>query len=69
MEEENKTIYYGEKRDAITKVSHLRDIEISIINYILDDYKNYEELIPKLTDNNFTFGATYRIFNIIKNIK
>ena len=43
----NETIYYGEDKTTITNINHLRDIEISILNYMLLNVENWIEITSK----------------------
>lgn len=65
----NQEIYYGEYKNTITTISHLKDVEISILNYILDSVDNFNNTIPKLTVEYFTFAPTRRVFNVFSQIK
>jgi hypothetical protein len=51
--ENNQTIYYGENKTTITNINHLRDIEISILNYIsqLSHIVNHKFLYKKASLN------------------
>lgn len=62
-------IYYGEHKNIISNISHLRDVEISILNYILDSVDNFNNTIPKLRVEYFTFTPTRRVFNSFCQIK
>ena len=46
--ENNETLYYGEYKATITNINHLRDIEISILNYMLLSVENFNEITSKL---------------------
>ena len=66
--ENNQTIYYGEDKTTITNINHLRDIEISILNYMLLNVENWIEITSKLNIDYFTFAANRRIFHILNNL-
>lgn len=60
-----QTIYYGEDKNTISNITHLRDLEISIINYMLINVNNYKYIIPKLNQEYFTFASVRRIYNFL----
>ena len=64
----NQTLYYGEDKATITNITHLRDIEISILNYMLLSVDNCKEILSKLNTEYFTFAANRRIFHILNNL-
>lgn len=67
--ENNQTIYYGENKTTITNINHLRDIEISILNYILLSVENWIEINSILNIEHFTFAANRRIFHTLNNME
>lgn len=67
--ENNQTIYYGEDKDIITNINHLRDIEISVLNYMLLSVENFNEITSKLDIDYFTFAPNRRIFDILNNME
>jgi Leucine-rich repeat (LRR) protein len=67
--ENNQTIYYGEDKTTITNINHLRDIEISILNYMLINVENWIEITSKLNIEHFTFAANRRIFHTLYNME
>ena len=67
--ENNQTLYYGEDKATITNITHLRDIEISVLNYMLLSVENWIEITSKLNIDHFTFAPNRRIFHTLNNIK
>ena len=67
--ENNQILYYGEDKATITNINHLRDIEISILNYMLLSVENWILITSKLDTNHFTFATNRRIFRILNNIE
>lgn len=65
----NQTLYYGEDKTTITNIIHLRDIEMSILNYMLLSVENWIEITSKLNIDYFTFAPNRRIFHTLNNIK
>jgi hypothetical protein len=67
--EKETTINYGQKRENMISTSHIRDVEIAVINYLLSSVENCLEILPKLSHEHFTYASTRRVYDLLKDVK
>lgn len=67
--EKETTINYGQKRENLISLSHIRDVEVGVINYLLSSVENCLEILPKLTYEHFTYASTRRVYTLLKDME